>query len=114
MTFRTKKGDFGVIARQRETMCMQLQRRRTVDTDDHCRTFPARELLVWWVLRRQREPYNCRLFAVKVSILDAYRDAYLRGRAWNFSDCIDRSVNSNINAEEPSWDFLRCHEQSVR
>lgn len=43
MTLRAKKGDFGVIARQRGTMCMQLQRRRTVDTDDHCRTFPARD-----------------------------------------------------------------------
>lgn len=43
MTLGVKKGDFEVIARQRETMRMQLQQRRTVDTDDHCRTFSARD-----------------------------------------------------------------------
>lgn len=43
MTFWDKKGDFGVIARQRETMRMQLQQRRPVDSDDRCRTFLARD-----------------------------------------------------------------------
>lgn len=55
-----------------------------VDTDDRCRTFFRSRLLVRWSFLEAatREPYNCCLFAVKVSILDNLSpDAYLRGRA---------------------------------